>query len=255
MPGKSVWPPLPPVVAPPVVAPPVVVPPVVVPPVVVPPVVVPPVVVPPVEPAATSMVAPAPTSPTGAHFVVKVPIGNVTATSYAPGVRVILPALVSLSLPFMADMTMGAFFGISGFFFSPATFSSPPPPPTVITPVGRTESWGITIRSVLFEAGLTVSQTTSTSSPTLAVAGAVIFAVVSPSTGPPPPAGGTHLTLNVVSAAWAGEAARAMPAPPSSSATTAALTLRWVFTNVPSSSNGSQTVRTSAVLSPARCPG
>ncbi|RSS57744.1 hypothetical protein EF912_13300 [Streptomyces sp. WAC07061] len=239
-------PPEPPVVAPPVVVPPVVVPPVVVPPVVVPPVVVPPVVVPPVPPpSVTSMTAPPFTSPTGAHLVTKVPKEKVTATSYLPGVTVILPALVSFSLPFMVDITMGAFFGISGFFFSPTTLTSPPPPPTVSQPVGWTESFGITIRSVLFEAGFTVSHDTSTSSPTLAAAGAVILAVVSPSTGSPPPAGGTHLTLNVASAAWAGEAATATPAPLSSSATKAALALRWVFTMVPSSSDCDRTVRMS----------
>lgn len=150
---------------------------------------VPPVVVPPLEPAATSMVAPTPTLPVGAHLVTKVPKEKVTATSYLPGVSVIFPALVSFSFPFITDITMGAFFGIGGFFFSPTTFSSPPPPPTVIQPVGWTASCGMSIRSVLFEAGFTVSQDTSTSSPTFAEAGAVTLAVVSPSTGLPPPAG------------------------------------------------------------------
>lgn len=233
---------VPPDVVPPAVVPPAVVPPAVVPPAVVPPAVVPPVVVPP--PSVTLMVAPGWTASFGAHLV-SVEIGLDTLMLYASGVSVISPALSSFSVPFMSGSTMGLFLGIGGFCRGPSSFSSPlAAPPTLMVPVGFTVSLSRSRMSGFLEAAATVFQTTSISSPTFASAGAVSCTLVVPCTaGSPEMGGGMHSVLYETSAAWAGLAASTMPAPPSISATPAALILRCVLTNVPSSWVGSLTVR------------
>lgn len=249
---------VPPAVVPAVVPPSAVVPPAVVEPVVVPvvvpevvpemvpptvvPVVVPPAVVPP--PSVTLIVAPGCTVSFGEHLV-SVEIGLETLMLYASGVSVISPAFSSFSMPFMSGSTMGLFFGIGGFCRGPSIGRSPlAAPPTLIVPVGLTVSFSRSRTSGLLEAATTVFHTTSTVSPTFASAGAVSCTSVVPCTGGSPEmGGGMHSVLYETSAAWAGLAASRIPAPPSISATPAALILRWVLTNVPSSWVCSLTVR------------
>lgn len=237
MPGKSVWPPPPPEVEPPLVVPPDVVPPEVDPPLVVPPDVPPP-------PSVTLIVAAALTVSFGVHLV-SVDIGLETLMLYASGVSVTSPAVVSLILPFMSDSFIGLFLGIGGFERGPSiAMFTVCAPAAFSVPVGFTVSFSRSRMSGFFEAASTNFHTTSTSSPTFASAGAVICTFVVPCTGGSPEmGGGMHSVLYATSAAWAGLAASRIPAPPSISATPAALILRCVLTNVPSSWTGCLTVR------------
>ncbi|TVL88178.1 hypothetical protein CD790_31580 [Streptomyces sp. SAJ15] len=140
------------------------------------------------------------------------------------------PAAVSFSLAFMSERTIAPFLGIGGFCRVPSTASSPLcAPPTVILPVGSTVSLSRSRMSGFFEAAVTVFHTTSTSSPTLAVAGARTSAVVVPWTGGSPEiGGGRHSVWYDTSAARAGAVPSSTLAPPTSSATAAAPVLRSV---------------------------
>lgn len=224
---------------------PVVPPDVVVPPEVVPPDVLVPPDVPP--PSVTLIVAPAPTFSFGEHLV-SVESGLLTLMLYLSGVSVTSPALVSFSLAFMSGRTIGLFLGIGGFCRGPSTARSALCAPATLTvPVGFTVSFSRSSTSGFLDAAWTVFHTTSTSSPTFASAGAVICTLVVPWTGGRPEmGGGMHSVAYETSAARAGPAARMIPAPPSISATPAALILRCVVTDFPSSwgcSDGSRSVR------------
>ena len=130
----------------------------------------PPVVAPPAS--VTLMVAPGFTVSLGEHLV-SVEIGLLTLMLYLSGVSVTSPGAVSLILPFMSDSTMGLFFLIGGFCAAPSTARSAVcAPPTLTVPVGLTVSLSRSRTSGLFEAACVVFQTTSTSSPTFASAGA-----------------------------------------------------------------------------------
>ncbi len=224
-----VLPPLPPL--PPVVAPPLPVPPLVlVPPVLVPPLPLePPLVLP--LPSVTLMVAPGLTVSFAEHLV-SVEIGLLTLMLYAPGVSVTSPAFVSFTLAFMSDSSIGLFLGIGGFCRGPSIETSPLcAPPSVSLPVGLTVSLARSRMFGFLEAASTVFQTTSTSSPTFAVAGALMSTLVVPLTGGRPEiGGGRHSVLYETSAACAVPVPSTTPAPPSSSATVAAPALRCVLT-------------------------
>ena len=140
---------------------------------------------------------------------------------YAPGVSVTSPGAVSFSVPFMSDSTMAPPLGMAGFSRGPViAMSAVCAPAAFKVPVGWTESAGRSMMSGFLDAAWANFHTTSISSPTFAVAGAVISTLVVPSTGSSPtPAGGTHRVANDTSAAWAGPAAtpsstRAAPAAP-----------------------------------------
>lgn len=141
----------------------------------------------------TLIVAPTGTVSFGEHLV-SVDRGLDTLIVYLPGVRVNSPALSSFSFPFMSGRTIGLFLGIGGFCRGPSMATVPlPAPPTVRTPVGLTVSFSRSSTSGFFEAAWTVFQTISTSSPTLASAGAVISTFVVPCTGGSPEIdGGMH---------------------------------------------------------------
>ena len=167
----------------------------------------------------------------GAHLV-SVDIGLLTLMSYASGVSVTSPAVVSFSLPVMSDSTMSLFLGIAGFWRGPSiAMSAVCAPPAFSVPVGITVSFSRSRMSGFLDAAWTNFQVMVTSSPTFASAGAVMSAFVVPSTGGRPEiAGGMHSVRYDTSAACAGTAATPsrMPAPPSISATPAALALRPV---------------------------
>lgn len=202
-------------------------------------------VVPP-PPSVTLMVTDFGTVSFGVHLV-SVEIGLLTLMLYWSAVSVTSPAVVSFSLPVMSDKSIGLPLAIGGLVRGPCMDRSAVCAPATLTvPVGWTVSAARSRMFGLLEAAETVFHTTSTSSPTFAVAGAVISTLVVPSMGGRPEiAGGMHSVLYEMSAAWAGPAASTIPAPPSISANPAALILRCLVTNVPSS-DGSQTVR---------CPG
>lgn len=134
----------------------------------------------------------------------------------------------------MSDSFIALPLGIGGFSRGPCMARSPVcAPATLIVPVGWTVFSPRSRMSGFLEAPSTVFQTTSISSPTFAVAGAVTATFVVPSTGGSPDiGGGRHSVLYDTSAAWAVPAAAMMPAPASTMAAaeaTAAL-LRCLIT-------------------------
>ncbi|TBO60465.1 hypothetical protein EYS09_06420 [Streptomyces kasugaensis] len=140
----------------------------------------------------------------------------------------------------MSDSFIGLFLGIGGFCRGPCIASSPVcAPATLSVPVGWTVSAARSRMSGFFDAPSTVFHTTSISSPTFAVAGALTSAFVVPSIGGSPEiGGGRHSVLYDTSAAWAGPAAAMMPAPASISAAAEATPalLRCLITWNPSTS-------------------
>ena len=187
----------------------------------------------------TLIVAPTPTVALGVHLV-SVDMIWLTLMLYASGVSVTSPALVSFSLAVMSGRIIGLFLGMGGFCRGPfMAMSALCAPAAFRVPVGWTTSLLRSRTFGLFDAAWVNFQTTSTSSPTLAVAGAVICTFVVPSTGGRPEMdGGMHSVAYETSAACAGPAASMIPAPPSISARPAALILRCVVTNFPSSWGG-----------------
>lgn len=116
-------------------------------------------------------------------------------TTYASGVSVTCPAAVSFSVPFMSDSVIAPPLGIAGFSRGPCiAMSAVCAPAALRVPDGWTEFAGRSMMSGFFDAAWVNFQTTSTVSPTFAVAGAVISTLVVPLTsGRPMPEGGTHL--------------------------------------------------------------
>jgi hypothetical protein len=140
------------------------------------------------SPAVTLIVAEGETVAVGAHFV---SVEN-AFTVYASGVSVTDPAVVSFSVPFMSDRVIAAPLGIAGFSRGPSiAMSAVCAPPAFKVPDGWTELAGRSMMSGFLDAAWVNFQTTSTVSPTFAVAGAVISTLVVPSTGSMP-AGGTQ---------------------------------------------------------------
>ncbi len=159
----------------------------------------------------------------------------------------------------MSESFIGLFLGIGGFCRGPWTLSSPLcAPPTLILPLGCTVSLSRSRMSGFLDAASTVRHTTSTSSPTFAVAGAVISTLVVPwIAGSPEIGGGTHSVRYAVSAASAGPAAASMPAPASIRAKPPALALlrclvTWHITWNLSMSEGRWVVQWWRTV---RCPG
>ncbi|CAM5343426.1 hypothetical protein SALBM311S_07732 [Streptomyces alboniger] len=158
------------------------------------------------------MVAAGCTAAVGAHLVSV----DMTLMSYASGVSVTSPGAVSFNLPFMSASTMSPPLGIAGFSRGPSMATAVVCAPAAFNvPDGWTEFAGRSIRSGFLDAACTNFHTTSTSSPTFAVAGAVISALVVPSTGGrPAAAGGTQRVAYDTSAACADPAVTRAARPP-----------------------------------------